>query len=366
MMTYNKCMRLRALLFVLPILFGFAVFAAPASSFAQVQTPAPESSPSFFGPLIPRECNCDTGATNPANGETAPVSAADWGCVFATIQNAVKLAVALGILVVTLAIAYAGFLFMTSGGSEERRSKGKQAITNALIGLVIVLTAWLIVDTLMKVIYNANASSGSVQLGPWNAIITGDGPKCILPQKAPTVLQTVQQLGNTNSNTSGGINPNAPLSTSGSGACNAVSITNAAAGAGIRMPSGEANTLACLAGPESSCGTVNKNYNWDAAVKPPPSTAWGPFQILLKTNSQCFDNPTCSAAAGVSGNLNCASAFTSAGYSIPGTKLAQCQRAAANFNCSVVAAHCVYTTQGGKAWTKDPNNAKQKACLAGN
>lgn len=51
----------------------------------------------------------------------------------------------LGLVTVGL-ILYGGFLYMTSGGSEDKIAEGKKYITNAVIGLVIILSAWAIVQ----------------------------------------------------------------------------------------------------------------------------------------------------------------------------------------------------------------------------
>ena len=42
-------------------------------------------------------------------------------------------------------IAYGGFLWMTSGGSEQRIAKGKEAILAAVIGLAIVFGSFIII-----------------------------------------------------------------------------------------------------------------------------------------------------------------------------------------------------------------------------
>jgi len=44
-----------------------------------------------------------------------------------------------------LAFVYGGVLFLISGGSSERVTKGKQAITGAVVGLVIVFTSYAII-----------------------------------------------------------------------------------------------------------------------------------------------------------------------------------------------------------------------------
>jgi len=49
----------------------------------------------------------------------------------------------LGVVLIVI-IIYAGFLWMTAGGSEEQVGKAKQWMINAIIGLVIVLLAYAI------------------------------------------------------------------------------------------------------------------------------------------------------------------------------------------------------------------------------
>lgn len=47
-------------------------------------------------------------------------------------------------LIATVLIFYAGFLWMTSAGNEEQASKARTIIYGAVIGLVIILTAFTI------------------------------------------------------------------------------------------------------------------------------------------------------------------------------------------------------------------------------
>lgn len=54
--------------------------------------------------------------------------------------------IALGFLAITalILILYTGFLWMTSNGEEDKISKAKRILKNAIIGLVIILSAWTI------------------------------------------------------------------------------------------------------------------------------------------------------------------------------------------------------------------------------
>jgi type IV secretion system pilin len=59
----------------------------------------------------------------------------------------------LGVIFVVL-IIYAGFLWMTSAGNEEKIGKAKKTMTAAIIGLAIVLAAysitWFVLDTILE------------------------------------------------------------------------------------------------------------------------------------------------------------------------------------------------------------------------
>src|SRR3989339_1062080 len=61
-----------------------------------------------------------------------------------TVASIIRTALGLlGIVVVALMI-YAGFLWMTAGGSEERIAQAKKILFNSVIGLVIILSAYAI------------------------------------------------------------------------------------------------------------------------------------------------------------------------------------------------------------------------------
>jgi len=129
--------------------------------------------------------------------------------------------------------------------------------------------------------------------------------------------------------------------------------------------------------PESSCasdGQVLLNYNWGGAYSLPASTAAGAFQVLLKRNSNCYENPACYKAIndaygttyGSSEHLNCASGFGTNGIQLPGSAIVgTCVMAAANLNCSASAAACLLQGRGGsfEDWRKDSNSARQTQCI---
>ncbi len=71
----------------------------------------------------------------------------------------------LGVIAVGL-IIYAGFLWMTSGGEEEKISKAKKLLISAVIGLGIILSSWAIASFVLNRLHNAtngtNGESGCV------------------------------------------------------------------------------------------------------------------------------------------------------------------------------------------------------------
>jgi hypothetical protein len=49
-------------------------------------------------------------------------------------------------------IVAAGFLFLASGGSEERVKQAKKIFLNVVIGLVVIYASWLFVNSLVQII----------------------------------------------------------------------------------------------------------------------------------------------------------------------------------------------------------------------
>lgn len=56
----------------------------------------------------------------------------------------------LAVPVATIAIVYAGIIMASNPGKEGKRTEGKEIIEAAVIGLVLVIGAWLIVTTIVK------------------------------------------------------------------------------------------------------------------------------------------------------------------------------------------------------------------------
>lgn len=65
------------------------------------------------------------------------------------IQRVIEYIFILVLPIMAIVFAYAGYLFLTSGGSESKRTAAKKAMTSALIGVIIIMAAWLLVKTVL-------------------------------------------------------------------------------------------------------------------------------------------------------------------------------------------------------------------------
>jgi len=141
-------MRFRSILFSsIPLALSLVPLAAHAASFP------------FFGPIIPGEA-----LSNIGNTATCPLS---WGGLSIVINNIVSFLVTMAVVFVApLSIGYAGFLMVVNPTSMGNIQKGKSIIINTVVGIVVALSAWLIVGAVMGVLYNGVG-------GAWDNIIKG-------------------------------------------------------------------------------------------------------------------------------------------------------------------------------------------------
>lgn len=89
-------------------------------------------------PFIPKEC---TQSGTPQN-----VNACGLDAALQIIINSSKLIVAFAGSAALLMFVYGGTLWIIAAGSPEKIEKGKTAMASAVIGIAIILGAWLIVN----------------------------------------------------------------------------------------------------------------------------------------------------------------------------------------------------------------------------
>jgi hypothetical protein len=331
------------------LLAGMAWLVAgiPLSAFA--------ATTNFFGPIVPQDgiYACAT-------------SAADWGGILYVIQRVINLTVSLGVMLMVVMIAYTGAMFVLNANNPAGRKAARQRLINVVIGLVIVLGAWLLVDFVMKVLYDPTGSS----FGPWNSILAGGAP-CILPTTPEGLLSGITA----NPGTTSSVNTSSPSNRSiavGTNKCSPSAISSAASEGGYQLTDPQAKTLSCIAKFESSCGNNTTGATTPAGK---PTSAAGMFQIILGTKPpdtcHSLNLPVCTAAAqkagfSVSGNLNCSTAFSGGRVKAGMENLARaCQAAASSLSCNASAAACLNKAAGNHfaPWTSDARSSGQQACI---
>ena len=59
-----------------------------------------------------------------------------------------------GIIAIVIML-YGGFIWMTAAGNEEKVSKAKKIIASGIIGLIVILSSWLIINFVEEHVTNA-------------------------------------------------------------------------------------------------------------------------------------------------------------------------------------------------------------------
>lgn len=86
-------------------------------------------------------------------------------CAFAElVQNIINFIVYLAVVACALLVAYAGWLMLSATGDTQKYSNGKKIFGNAVVGLIIILGGWLVVDTILKSVLDQG------KFGVWNEI----------------------------------------------------------------------------------------------------------------------------------------------------------------------------------------------------
>lgn len=70
--------------------------------------------------------------------------------------------------VATVMFAAGGVMLAISGGSPKRQELGKKILTSAVVGLIIVLASWLIINTVINLLAGGEQPAGFPW--PWHEI----------------------------------------------------------------------------------------------------------------------------------------------------------------------------------------------------
>ena len=149
----------KSLLLIIPVVFFFSLILINKTMAA----PAPNSQEA----LDQLNAAAGAGGANIAGaGPTDPRI-----IVAIIIRSALQL---IGIVFVVL-VVYAGFLWMTAGGEEDKISKAKKLLYDGVIGLAIILSAYAISFFIFKALLGAQSNSNPFGYGG-TSNVTNYGP----------------------------------------------------------------------------------------------------------------------------------------------------------------------------------------------
>lgn len=281
----------------------------------------------FFGPII------DQSWTVP-NTITGGVTqcALGWGAVITVINNIIEFLLTIAILFVApVMIAYSGFLLVTGQGNPSAISKAKGVLLNTIVGIVIALAGWLIVDAIMTAL--TTGPNGPTFAQNWSSLVTSGNALTCLPQ---------QGVGT-------GLNQATPSAiTIGTAAAPSQNPNNVCTTAALQSAGWGTNAAAM------SCVTKYENAPCDPNA--PSGTdkgadgnvvSWGIYQVNISA-----DNLNYSACQATNNNqpLNCTQAFSGGAYTstnhattVKDSNLYnKCVAAVENVACNTAAAQAIF------------------------
>lgn len=91
------------------------------------------------------------------------------------IANIIRIALSLIGIILLVIIMYGGYLWMTAAGNEEQISQAKKTLTNATIGLIIILSAYAIVLFIMRMLGIETGGLGGMVAAPGTQNFRGSG-----------------------------------------------------------------------------------------------------------------------------------------------------------------------------------------------
>ena len=100
----------------------------------------------------------------PCGGESEPDCT--WCHLFQLFKNVIDFALMIIFPLAAIMMVYGGFLMMTAGDNQGRFGDGKNALKAAVIGILIALLSWLVLDTIFKIV----APGFEGKFGPWNEL----------------------------------------------------------------------------------------------------------------------------------------------------------------------------------------------------
>jgi len=86
----------------------------------------------------------------------------DFGAFISLINGIINWIISIAGIIFTISCIWGGFLYLTSGENPGNKEKAKSILWSTLIGFVIILTAWLIVHTILVTLVPAGSGTNSI------------------------------------------------------------------------------------------------------------------------------------------------------------------------------------------------------------
>lgn len=94
-----------------------------------------------------------------ASAQLVPCDNCSFDQIWDLLRNIVEFVLILSIPAAAIALAIGGFFMVANMGNKGKVETGKKILTNAIIGIVIAFSAWLIVRTILTAL-GSGAVSG--------------------------------------------------------------------------------------------------------------------------------------------------------------------------------------------------------------
>jgi hypothetical protein len=142
--------------------------------------PAVSMAAGVTGPLVPGNTAVSNGTTN-SESKGTDYTLCD---LVKLANNIINFAVAVSVFVATLVFAYGGILYVTgAAGGDAQIKKAHKVLLNAVLGILIILLSWLIVNVVVSVLTTQSVDfwTGWVKNCPSNSINTNITPSTNTP-----------------------------------------------------------------------------------------------------------------------------------------------------------------------------------------
>ncbi len=285
--------------------------------------------------------------------------------VVTLIQNLITFLIEISVPIAMAMFAWAGVLYFTSGtGGSENISKAKNIFRSSLMGFVLALASWLIVNTLLNTVvsnaYFQNSGDwfhitcttrdpGSKSIGDVITQHLGGAPTVVATADPYTTLKPSCTSGELKDTTYGEKCLDSKGNVVGTPT---IAHTVYSQGVGNCSPSSlqgawgsNAGTMSCIAQQESACGG-NPYSGVDLTSNKQPISV-GLYQINLSANKVQCGSQTLNCPGAFSGSYNSKKSSVSI---VDQNLYNQCVSAALDNRCNTQTAVSIYDTQGIKAW----------------